>query len=130
MGVLQRLAEVTSVDAGCPPRMTEEQKRRAKLLRLANAAAREVEQVDRLRRLLRQRERQARVLRREPKLQIALAAEIAQLVAEQEAAVRALARSLAVLDRFIVGQGLAVDAAALIGTVLKFRAARRRRFGY
>jgi hypothetical protein len=130
MGVLQRLAEDTSVDAGYRPRMTEEQKRTAKLLRLANAAAREVEQVDRLRRLLRQRERQARMLRREPKLQIGLAAEIAQLVAEEEAAVRAMARSLAVLDRFIVGQGLAVDADALIGTVLEFRAARRRQFGY
>jgi len=70
------------------------------------------------------------MLRREPKLQIGLAAEIAQLVAEEEAAVRAMARSLAVLDRFIVGQGLAVDADALIGTVLEFRAARRRRFGY
>jgi len=130
MGVLQRLAEDASVDAGYRPRMTEEQKRTAKLLRLANAAAREVEQVNRLRRLLRRRERQARVLRREPKLQIGLAAEIAQLVAEEEAAVRAMARSLAVLDRFIVGQGLAVDADALIGTVLEFRAARRRRFGY
>jgi len=130
MGVLQRPAEDASGDAGYRPRMTEEQKRTAKLLRLANAAAREVEQVDRLRRLLRQRERQARMLRREPKLQIGLAAEIAQLVAEEEAAVRAMARSLAVLDRFIVGQGLAVDADALIGTVLEFRAARRRRFGY
>ena len=99
----------------------------AKLLRLANAAAVQIEQVDRLRRLLRPRERQARVLRHDTGLQAGLAAEIVQLRAVEEAAARVMARSLAVLDRFIAKQGLAVDADALIGKVLELRRVRRQR---
>jgi hypothetical protein len=111
---------------GSRPRMTEAQKRTAKLLRLADAAAIQIEQVDRLRRLLRPREQQARVLRRERELQAGLTAEIAQLVAEEEAAARVMAKSLAVLDRFIAGQGLAVNADALLDRVLELRRVRRQ----
>ncbi len=146
MDELQRLAEDPPTKSGNPlmdgmaapasvasrraggfrPRMSEAQKRAAKLLRLADAVAIQIEQVDRLRRLLRPREQQARVLRREPELQAGLATEITQLAAEEEAAARVMAKSLAVLDQFIAKQSLLVDADALTGKVLELRRARRQ----
>ena len=59
-GMVTPTSMATRRAGGCRPRMTDAQKRTAKLLRLADAAAEEIEQVDRLRRLLRPRERQAR----------------------------------------------------------------------
>jgi hypothetical protein len=61
------------------PPLAEAQKLTAKLIRIANNAACHIEQVCRLRRALKSRERQLRILRREPGARAMLEAEILQI---------------------------------------------------
>jgi hypothetical protein len=103
------------------PPLSEAQKLTVEMVRLANDAACHTAHLNRLRRALKSRERQVRILRREPGARAALEAEIVQLAREEEDAARDMARSLSLLDRFIAHHGLPASADGLIARVLRLR---------